>query len=62
MIDVKVKTNPDGFMEIKVEGHARSNVCASVSTLLQSQVRFLQELAQHYPQDLKVEVTKHDLS
>ena len=55
-INVNVETNPDGFMTIQVEGHAESTICASVSTLLQSQVRFLQELSQAYPDEIKIKV------
>lgn len=55
-INVNVETNPDGFMTIQVEGHAESTICAAVSTLLQSQVRFLQELSQAYPDEIKIKV------
>lgn len=56
MINVNVQTNPDGFMTIQVEGHAESNICAAVSTLLQSNVRFLQELALQFPEHIQVKV------
>lgn len=56
MINVNVQTNPDGFMTIQVEGHAESNICAAVSTLLQSNVRFLQELALQFPEHVQVKV------
>lgn len=58
MITVNVKTNEDGFMNIQVNGHADSRICASVSTLLQSNVRFMQELSMQYPNEIKVEVEK----
>lgn len=56
MIKVDVKTNPDGFMNIDVKGHAKSEICASVSTLLQSNVRFLEELQMQFPDELQVSV------
>lgn len=60
MIKVNVKTNEDGFMNINVEGHAESSICASVSTLLQSNVRFLQELSRQFPDQIKVEVHNNE--
>lgn len=56
MIKVEVQTNEDGFMTIKAEGHADPRLCASVSTLLQSNVRFMQELALQYPQEIQVKI------
>lgn len=56
MIKVDVETNADGFMSITVKGHAESTVCASVSTLLQSKVRFLQELSMQFPDQIRVNV------
>lgn len=43
-------------MNIEVDGHADPQLCASVSTLLQSNVRFLQELSRQYPDQITVEV------
>lgn len=54
MIKVTVESKDDGYMKIEVEGHARPAVCASVSTLLQSQIRYLQELQKQFPYDLEV--------
>lgn len=54
MTNVTVTIGEDGYMKIEAEGHTQSVVCASVSTLLQSSVRFLQELAKQYPDNLKV--------
>lgn len=56
MINVEVETNPDGFMTIKVDGHADSTICAAVSTLLQSNVRFLQELSMQFPEEIQIKV------
>lgn len=56
MIHVKVTTNDDGFLTLEAKGHGKSTLCASVSTLLQSQVRYLQELAQQFPDDVQVRV------
>lgn len=59
MTEITVKTNPDGYISIEAKGHTRSEICAAVSTLLQSSIRYLQELAEQYPDDLKVMV-KHN--
>jgi uncharacterized protein YsxB (DUF464 family) len=56
--EIEVTYDDDGYMKIEAKGHTQSVVCASVSTLLQSSVRFMQELAEQYPGDLKVNV-KH---
>lgn len=56
MIYVHVETNKDGFMTVEVNGHADSRICASVSTLMQSQVRFMQELSKQYPEDIQVTI------
>ncbi|MBT2661939.1 ribosomal-processing cysteine protease Prp [Bacillus sp. ISL-45] len=56
MTKVTVTVGEDGYMKIETDGHAQSVVCASVSTLLQSSVRFLQELSQQYPDDLQVTI------
>ena len=56
MIKIEVSTNPDGFMNIKAQGHADPRICASVSTLLQSSVRYLQELEQHFPEELEINI------
>ena len=54
MIQVEVTSHDDGFMNINVKGHAKSNICASVSTLLQSNIRFMQELEIQYPDQIQV--------
>ncbi|OHX39225.1 ribosomal-processing cysteine protease Prp [Cytobacillus oceanisediminis] len=59
MIDIQVTSGEDGHMKIEAKGHAQSAVCASVSTLLQSSVRFLQELSAQYPEDIKISVKEH---
>lgn len=56
MINVTVNTNPDGFMTVTVEGHASTDICAVVSTLMQSKVRFMQELAIQYPDEIQVKI------
>lgn len=56
MIRVEVQTNDDGFMNIQVEGHSKTDICAAVSTLLQSNVRFLQELAKQFPEEVQVRI------
>ena len=56
MIQVDVLTGEDGFLNVQVSGHADPIVCASVSTLVQSQVRYLQELALQYPKEIKVTI------
>jgi len=53
---ITVTTNPDGYMKIEAEGHTDSKVCAAVSTLLQSSVRFLQDLEEQFPNDLSVHI------
>ena len=56
MIKVNVEVNDDGFMKIEANGHTDSVICSAVSTLLGSQVRYLQELAMMFPDKLQVEV------
>ncbi|WP_191556606.1 ribosomal-processing cysteine protease Prp [Metabacillus idriensis] len=56
MTKVEVTVGKDGHMIIEATGHTQSVVCASVSTLLQSSVRFLQELSYQYPNDLKITI------
>jgi len=51
---IEVTTDSDGYMKIEASGHTNSVICASVSTLLQSSVRFLQELSEQYPDQLQV--------
>lgn len=58
MTEITVRTNDDGFISIEAKGHTQSDVCASVSTLMQSSVRFLQELSEQFPDDLKVTIKK----
>ncbi|WP_313150957.1 ribosomal-processing cysteine protease Prp [Lysinibacillus capsici] len=57
---IKVTTNPDGYMKIEAEGHTDSKVCAAVSTLLQSSVRFLQDLEEQFPHELSVQIIEKD--
>lgn len=54
MNTVTVKVGKDGEMSIHAKGHTQSVVCASVSTIMQSSVRFMQELSQQYPEHLQV--------
>ncbi len=56
MTQIEVTVDDDGYMKIEAKGHTKSVVCASVSTLLQSSVRFLQELSTQYPEDLQVSI------
>lgn len=56
MTNIEVTVGKDGYMKIEAKGHTESIVCASVSTLLQSSVRYLQELSEQYPEALKVSV------
>lgn len=56
MTEIKVVTSDDGYMKIEASGHTKSVVCAAVSTLLQSSVRFLVDLADQYPEALKVTI------
>lgn len=54
MTTIEVTTDTDGYLKIEAKGHTDSVVCAAVSTALQSNIRFLQELAEQYPNELKV--------
>lgn len=56
MTEIEVTFDDNGYMKIEAKGHTQSVVCASVSTLLQSSVRFLQELSMQYPNELRVSV------
>lgn len=56
MTNIEVTTNPDGYLKIEAKGHTDGIVCSAVSTALQSNVRFLQELAEQYPNELKVTI------
>lgn len=47
-------------MKIEAEGHTDSKVCAAVSTLLQSSVRFLQDLEEQFPHELSVQIIEKD--
>lgn len=62
MVEVDVKTKDDGFIDIKVSGHGDSRVCAAVSALLQSSVRYMEDLEQEYPGQIIVNVKEdgHD--
>lgn len=60
MTEIIVKTNPDGYLTIEAKGHTKSVVCAAVSTLLQSSIRYLQELEEQFPNDLKVKIIEID--
>lgn len=56
MTEIEVTVGEDGYMKIEAKGHTKSIVCASVSTLLQSSVRFLQDLSEQFPDDLKITI------
>lgn len=56
MIRIEVETNADGFMKIKAEGHTSTDICAAVSTSLQSNVLFLQSLAMQFPDQIQITV------
>lgn len=56
LTEVEVTTSDDGYLKIEAKGHTKSVVCASVSTVLQSSVRFLQELSEQYPNELTVTI------
>lgn len=60
MTQITVTVGDDGYMNIEAKGHTESIVCASVSTLLQSSVRFLQELSDQYPEALQVVVKERE--
>lgn len=60
MTKITVTVGNDGYMKIETVGHTESIVCASVSTLLQSSVRFLQELSMQYPEALQVIIRDGD--
>lgn len=60
MTTIEVTTNPDGYLRIEAQGHTDSIVCSAVSTALQSNIRFLQELAEQYPNELKVVIKSRD--
>ena len=60
MTKITVTMGDDGYMKIEASGHTESIVCASVSTLLQSSVRFLQELSMQYPEALQVIIRDGD--
>lgn len=53
---ITVTTNPDGYLKIEAEGHTDTKICAVISTLLQSSVRYLQELEEQFPHDLSVHI------
>jgi len=56
MIKIEVETTADGFMKIHAEGHAHTDICAAVSTALQTNVMFLQSLAMQFPDQIQVNV------
>ncbi|RUL56471.1 ribosomal-processing cysteine protease Prp [Lysinibacillus antri] len=60
MTEITVTTNPDGYLKIEAKGHTQSTVCAAVSTLLQSSVRYLQDLEEQFPHDLSVKIIESD--
>ncbi len=60
MTTIEVTTNPDGYLKIEAKGHTDSIICSAVSTALQSNIRFLQELAEQYPNELKVVIKSQD--
>lgn len=61
MTDITVTVNDDGYINIEAKGHTKSIVCASISTLLQSSIRYLQELETQFPQDLHVKIIHKDM-
>lgn len=61
MTEITVTTSNDGYINIEAKGHTQSVVCASISTLLQSSVRYLQELEQQFPNNLKVKIIEKDV-
>lgn len=56
MIKIEVEANEDGYMAIKAEGHTDTDLCAAVSTALQSNVVFLQQLAQQFPDKIQINI------
>lgn len=56
MIEIHVDSLEDGFMNIRVDGHADSDICRAVSAILQTNVRVLQEIAIQFPEQVKVTV------
>lgn len=55
-INVTVIQTPSGYMKIEVEGHAETDICAAVSTAVQSNALFLQELARQYPEHINFKI------
>ena len=53
MIKVELKQS-NGVTEIKVSGHARSDVCAGVSGMTQATILGLKAIAEDYPEHLEV--------
>lgn len=60
MTKIEVTSNEDGYLKIEAKGHTQSIVCSAVSTALQSNIRFLQELAEQYPNELQVIVKERE--
>lgn len=58
--EITVTTNPDGYLKIEAQGHTKSTICAAISTLLQSSVRYLQDLEDQFPNDLSVKIIELD--
>jgi|GEM_PF-2623603 len=56
MTKIEVTTHPDGYLKIEAKGHTNSVVCSAVSTALQSNIRFLQELSMQYPDELQIQI------
>lgn len=53
MIDIKVVSNEDGFIQIQVSGHTDTDICAAVSSAMQANVYHLQHLALQFPDKIK---------
>ena len=56
MIKVNVATNSDGYLDIRIKGHAKPEVCNIVSALAQSSVNYMAELANQFPDELSVQI------
>lgn len=54
MIRIEVQTKDDGLLDITANGHADPKVCSAVSALLQSSIRYMQDLQEQYPDDIRV--------
>lgn len=55
-INVTVTQKPSGYMKIEIEGHTETDICAAVSTAIQSNARFIHELAKQYPEHINFKI------